>query len=138
MAGRLARVLLLQRSVERGVEFYSNGLGLPIRVHTEQYAELSLGPSVPPLALLQRETEAALSVGYSPFLHFTVDDVDEAVKALVLRGASLDGPVKHPARGKVASLRAPDGHMIGLSPTDEHNDHTDDADAHLAHAHTSR
>ena len=34
-------------------------------------------------------------------------------------GASLDGPIKYPEHGKVASLRAPDGHMIGLyEPSD--------------------
>lgn len=115
MAARLRNVLLLQRDVERAVEFYSQGLGLSVIVQTHTYAELALGYQQPPLALLQRDNEAVLSCGYSPLLHFTVDDVDETVKQLVLRGASLDGPVKHPAQGKTASLRAPDGHMLGLS-----------------------
>lgn len=29
-------------------------------------------------------------------------------------GAHLDGPIQYPAHGKVASLRSPDGHMIGI------------------------
>ena len=29
-------------------------------------------------------------------------------------GAVLDGPIKYPSHGKVASVRSPDGHMIGL------------------------
>lgn len=115
---RLRNVLLLQRDVERAVAFYSKGLGLGVRVCTEAYAELDAGEGNPPLALLRRDTEASFSTGYTPFLHFVVDDVDESVRSLVQEGALLDGPVKHPAKGKVAALRAPDGHMIALSATE--------------------
>jgi hypothetical protein len=29
-------------------------------------------------------------------------------------GGSMDGPMKFPAHGKIASIRSPDGQMIGL------------------------
>lgn len=56
-----------------------------------------------------------MSVGYSPFLSFAVADVSLTVSRCLALGAVLDGPIKHPAQGpRVAALRAPDGHMIGL------------------------
>ena len=52
--------------------------------------------------------------GYSPFLSLDVDDMDTAVAICAQMGANLDGPVRYPAHGKDATLRALDGHMIGL------------------------
>ena len=40
--------------------------------------------------------------------------MDHTVAALIQRGAVLDGAIKYPPHGKVATLRAPDGHMLGL------------------------
>lgn len=45
-------------------------------------------------------------------------DFDNTIYRLLKMGAVLDGPIKHPVHGKVAALRAPDGHMIGLYETD--------------------
>ena len=42
----LRYVLLLQRDLQKAVRFYGEaGLGLPVRVVTERWAELSAGPS---------------------------------------------------------------------------------------------
>jgi predicted enzyme related to lactoylglutathione lyase len=43
-----------------------------------------------------------------------VHDLDSVVAAAVQAGAHLDGPIQYPAHGKIASLRTPDGHMVGL------------------------
>jgi hypothetical protein len=45
-----------------------------------------------------------------------VSDVSATVARCLQLGAVLDGAIKYPANGgaKVAALRAPDGHMIGL------------------------
>ena len=61
-------------------------------------------------------SEAALTAGYTPFLSFAVTDVSATVARCLSLGAVLDGAIKYPAQGgaKVAALRAPDGHMIGL------------------------
>ena len=59
-------------------------------------------------------SEAHTTVGYSPFICFDVADMDHTVAALIQRGAVLDGAIKYPPHGKVATLRAPDGHMLGL------------------------
>jgi len=60
------------------------------------------------------EDEACLSHGYTPFLSFDVDDMDSTIVRCLQMGGRLDGSIQYPAHGKVAALRAPDGHMIGL------------------------
>lgn len=60
------------------------------------------------------ESEAQLSQGYGPLLSFDVDDLDSVISKCAQMGAHLDGPIQYPAHGKVAALRTPDGHMIGL------------------------
>jgi len=130
---RFGRALIMVRGstgVAAAVNFYQNGLGMAVVRHTDNWAELTcpVGPSSsntkidtdPPsqinfhLSIQSSESEAQLSAGYSPFLNFDVDDMDMIVARCVQMGANLDGPIQYPAMGKVAALRAPDGHMIGL------------------------
>jgi len=133
---RFGRALLMVRGsngVATAVDFYEKGLGMTIIRHTDKWAELicpvvgsinnatsqsstmeaSMGTNFH-LSIQASESEASLAVGYSPFLNFDVDDMDSTVARCVQMGASLDGPIQYPAHGKVAALRAPDGHMIGL------------------------
>lgn len=134
---RFGRALLMVRGsngVATAVDFYEKGLGMTIIRHTDNWAELicpvvgssinnatsqsstmeaSMGTNFH-LSIQASESEASLAVGYSPFLNFDVDDMDSTVARCVRMGASLDGPIQYPAHGKVAALRAPDGHMIGL------------------------
>lgn len=58
--------------------------------------------------------EAQLTTGYSPWLTFEVADMDQTITKAMQSGAHLDGPIQYPAHGKVAVLRSPDHHMIGL------------------------
>jgi catechol 2,3-dioxygenase-like lactoylglutathione lyase family enzyme len=134
---RFGRALLMVRGsngVAAAVNFYQNGLGLNIVRHTDEWAELqcpvgqpssslpdyTASAQQPPtnnnfnLTIQACESEALLGVGYSPFLNFDVDDMDMTVARCVQMGAHLDGPIQYPAHGKVAALRSPDGHMIGL------------------------
>lgn len=41
----LRYILLLQRDLQKGLRFYGEGIGLPVRVVTERWAELTAGPS---------------------------------------------------------------------------------------------
>jgi hypothetical protein len=66
--------------------------------------------------------EAPSTVGYSPFLCFNVEQMDKVVYKCLQLGATLDGPIKYPPQGKIASLRAPDGHMIGIFEPIDQND----------------
>ena len=129
MAAILKHVLLLQRNVPAAAAFYEQGLGLIVTQCSDSYAELGDGldeqgkpvdltdTKARPrtvLALKAVGTEAFLTTGYSPFLNFTVQDMDTTVNNMLRMGAVLDGPIKYPAQGKVAAMRVPDGHMIGL------------------------
>lgn len=40
--------------------------------------------------------------------------MDSTVPRLVSLGAVLDGPIRYEPYGKVAAVRSPDGHMVGL------------------------
>mmetsp|Transcript_12455 Transcript_12455/g.23120 ORF Transcript_12455/g.23120 Transcript_12455/m.23120 type:complete len:128 (+) Transcript_12455:54-437(+) len=117
----LRRVLLLVRDVPAGVKFFGKeGLGLPVVVESPEYAEMALSkqvigqPDLPTLALQAVEREADCSTGYSPLLNFDVDDMDDMVGRLLMQGARLDGPIKYPPIGKLAAIRSPCGHMVGL------------------------
>lgn len=114
MASRLRALVLLVRDVELASNFYVKGLKLPI-LHREASTVDLLASSEVTISLQQVEgNEAALCVGYSPFINFDVKDMDEAVPTLLQLGGQLDGPVQYEAHGKVAAVRSPDGHMVGL------------------------
>ena len=131
---RLARIVLMVRGSEgiaNAVNFYHQALGLQVHRVTDDWAELSSssnpaaasgdaaaggGESGGITLSLQavHSNEAQLSTGYSPWITFEVNQMDQTVAAAVQAGAHLDGPIQYPAHGKVAMLRSPDNHMIGL------------------------
>ena len=113
---RFARAVLMVRGAEgvsRGVDFYHNALGLAVVRHTDEFAELTCNKAFS-INLLAVDSEAQLCTAYSPSLTFEVDQLDVIIPKCIQMGAHLDGGILHPAHGKVASLRTPDGHMIGL------------------------
>jgi hypothetical protein len=48
-------------------------------------------------------SEAYTTCGYTPFLAFEVADLQGCVQRLLQMGATLDGPIKYPDRGKVTN-----------------------------------
>lgn len=108
----LRYVLLLQRDVVKAAQFYSQGLGIGVRTLTERWAELQAGTTT--IALKGVDGEAYTTAGYTPVLAFDVPDLQETLTRLIQLGAVMDGPIQYPVEGKVAALRAPDGHMISL------------------------
>jgi catechol 2,3-dioxygenase-like lactoylglutathione lyase family enzyme len=113
---RFARAVLMVRGsegVSRAVDFYHNALGLAIVRHTDEWAELTCGKAFS-IHLQSVSSEAQLCTAYSPLLTFEVNDFDRIIQKCAQMGAHLDGPIQYPAHGKVASLRSPDGHMIGI------------------------
>jgi len=112
MAASLRHVLLLQRDVDAAARFFRDGLGLAVRAWGDEWAELEAGSAR--IAFKKVDSEAHRTSGYTPFLSFDVADMDATVPKLLQLGATLDGPIKYHAHGKVAALRAPDGPMISL------------------------
>jgi predicted enzyme related to lactoylglutathione lyase len=92
----------------KATEFYQQGLGLTVTRATDEWVDLGI------LALQAALSEAQVSTGYSPMLQFHVQDMDSTIAKCVQMGGHLDGPIQYPAHGKVAALRSPEGHMIGL------------------------
>ncbi len=123
-AGVLRHILLLQRDVPLAAAFYERALGLRVTVCTETYAELasespsdstaSNAPIGASLALQRADAESQLTSGYSPIIHFEVDDIQARVNAALSLGGRLDGKIQYETHGAVAAVRAPDGHMIGM------------------------
>jgi hypothetical protein len=97
--------MLLVRDVNRTVKFYAEGLQCNVVFVSEHFAELESGGSAAnggiKLSINRVEGEAAVSTGYSPFLCFNVDHLDTIIYKLIQMGATLDGPIKYPAHGKV-------------------------------------
>mmetsp|Transcript_20286 Transcript_20286/g.56435 ORF Transcript_20286/g.56435 Transcript_20286/m.56435 type:complete len:142 (-) Transcript_20286:950-1375(-) len=134
MLAHLSRVVLMVRSGEgmaRALEFYTAGLGLQAVRVTDEWADLRTttpqaklqsqnpshtSPPLPSLSICLRAvtSEAQVTTGYSPLLQFQVEDMDKVVARCVQLGGNLDGPIQYPAHGKIAALRSPDGHMIGI------------------------
>jgi catechol 2,3-dioxygenase-like lactoylglutathione lyase family enzyme len=131
MTTRLSRIVLLVRhgTIQSSVNFYHNALGLPIVRVTDEWAELFTSPQshenhhpsnnngvVLSLQAVSMGQESQLCIAYTPWMTFTVSDLDTTITACLQQGAHLDGPIQYPAHGKIALLRAPsnDNHMIGL------------------------
>jgi hypothetical protein len=116
-AATLSRLVIFVRppTLSATIDFYTSTLNLPLLRHTDKFAELSLTPdSSVKLSIQTTDVEARLSTSYSPFLTFTVEDLPSVVSSMCAKGAHMDGPIKYPAFGKIASVRGPCGHMIGL------------------------
>jgi predicted enzyme related to lactoylglutathione lyase len=120
---RLGRIVLMVRGSEglaKAVSFYNGALGLSVSRMTDDWAELRCGTMSSSshdsisITLQAVYSEPQLSTGYSPLLSFEVADMDSVVSRCAQMGGHLDGPIQYPAHGKVAALRSPDGHMIGL------------------------
>uniref|UniRef100_A0A7S1BIH9 VOC domain-containing protein n=1 Tax=Corethron hystrix TaxID=216773 RepID=A0A7S1BIH9_9STRA len=114
---RFGRALLMVRGLpipKPTIDFYVSGIGMHLHRQTEEWADLCTTDGSFRLTLRSANLEAHLSTGYSPILSFDIDDMDSTVARCVHLGAYLDGPIQYPAHGKVAAMRTPDGHMIGL------------------------
>merc|ERR1712151_948167 len=105
--------MLLVRDVPASTRFFNEGLGLGVSHASNRWCELDAGDGVG-IAIKEANGEAECTAGYTPVLSFDVDDLPSTVSRAIQLGASLDGPIKYPIHGKVAALRSPDGHMIGL------------------------
>jgi catechol 2,3-dioxygenase-like lactoylglutathione lyase family enzyme len=132
MLANLHRVVLMVRSgagLAKALEFYTAGLGLQAVRVTDEWADLRTTPTTTTdnnpseqqqqhqslsICLRAVTSEAQVTTGYSPLLQFQVDNMDDVIAKCVQLGGNLDGPIQYPAHGKIAALRSPDGHMIGI------------------------
>lgn len=109
MAAEFKHVMLMVKDVLGTVKFYSEGLGLAVKMASPGWAELDANGTT--IALHAAEE---VQFGDSPILSFHVEDVQATIAALESMGATLEGRVREPAFGKVAAVRTPDGHLLSL------------------------
>jgi hypothetical protein len=111
----LRSVILSVRNPLTSAKFYERALGLVVKYQTPASVELTTNGSMPiPIIIKEATNAATLMTGYTPILNFDVTDMDQSIMIAMEMGAMLDGAIKYKAYGKVAALRTPDGHMIGL------------------------
>jgi catechol 2,3-dioxygenase-like lactoylglutathione lyase family enzyme len=110
MPAEFKHVMLMVKDVPTSVKFYSEGLGLPVKVSTPGWAEVDANGTT--IAFHAAESNA--HVGSSPILSFHVDDIYGVIATLESMGAKLEGQVREPSFGKVAAMRTPDGHLLSL------------------------
>jgi len=110
--------------LERGIEFYVDGLGLSLKRRlTERWVELA-GAQVPVhlLARPEPEFETGEHVLHKEFsrhwtpvhLDFVVSDLEAAVERAVRAGATLERRVDHPGFWQMAALADPFGNGFDL------------------------
>jgi predicted enzyme related to lactoylglutathione lyase len=117
MLSRLSRIVLMVRPGDgllKATEFYQQGLGLTVVRATEEWAEMVDASNLAISLHVANQGESQVATGYSPILQFQTTDMDRTIAKCVQLGGHLDGPIQYPAHGKVAALRTPEGHMIGL------------------------
>jgi catechol 2,3-dioxygenase-like lactoylglutathione lyase family enzyme len=119
------RICIDVDDLERGIAFYTRGLGLRLgRRLGEGWAEL-LGASSTIDLLCEAEGSAPLGESHPDRRHFArhwtpvhldfvVQDVDEAVKRLVAEGAVLERPVQDRRWGRMANMADPFGNGFDL------------------------
>lgn len=110
MAAEFKHVMLMVKDVAAAVKFYSEGLGLPVKMSSPGWGELDANGTT----IAFHAAEASADVGSSPILSFHVDDIQQAIAKLEELGAQLEGRVREPSFGKVAAMRTPDGHLLSL------------------------
>jgi catechol 2,3-dioxygenase-like lactoylglutathione lyase family enzyme len=110
MAAHFKHVMLMVKDIPATVKFYSEGLGLQVKMASPGWAELDADGTT--IAL---HAAGEVSTGAdSPILSFHVEDVHESIATLESMGAKLEGRVREPSFGKVAAVRSPDGHLLSL------------------------
>jgi len=116
MSAQFKHVMLMVEDVLSTANFFHQGLGLPIKIATSSWAELEADSTT---IALHASSEKPFLIS-SPILSFHVADIYTTIEDLETMGAKLEGQVRQPAFGKVASIRTPDGHLLSLlQPVDD-------------------
>jgi predicted enzyme related to lactoylglutathione lyase len=107
----LEGAILYSRDLDQARAFYRDILGLPILLEEANVLHFDGGSAR--LAIQRYPTEGAREAPEG-FLVFAVDNLDLAYAELRERGAEFLGSPANRPYGRVAYLRDPEGHEIGL------------------------
>ena len=115
MAAKFKHVMLMVKDIPSTLKFYSEGLGLEVKMSSPGWAEIDADGTTIALHAASENPKA----GFSPILSFHVEDVYATLEKLKEMGAVLEGDVREPPFGKVAAVRSPDGHLLSLLQPNE-------------------
>ena len=110
MTTKFKHIMLMVKDMPTAVKFYSEGLGLKVKMSSPGWAELDADGTTLALHAASEDGQS----GGSPILSFQVDDVYGTISRLEEMGAKLQGRVREPSFGKVAAIRTPDGTIVSL------------------------
>lgn len=114
---KAAQVYFYVKDMDRAVKFYTETLGLPLRIRFDNHwAEVDAGPIT--IGLHPTEGGRKAKQGGGGTVSFHVSDIDSLVSDLKKKGAKVSG-VFAPDRGKFAMITDPDGHMIHIVEFDK-------------------
>ena len=139
---RLGPIIMVVRDVAATKEFYT-GLGLRAAAQLEE-SMVAFGAAAfhsrfqpalskhcaclcsdtgtqVPLLLRQGNVDSASDCigGSTPLLSLQVADLDACMVHAMSNGAVMDGAIEFAPTGRTAVLRAPDGHMLALTESDD-------------------
>jgi predicted enzyme related to lactoylglutathione lyase len=109
--GRIDAILIFARDMDKMLRFYRDTLGLKVRFANAHFAELAAGGGAG--IALHAGLEPSASTDGDVMIEFTVDDIETCARLLSERGVKVD-PIRTETFGKIAQLRDPEGHRIGL------------------------
>lgn len=124
---------IVVEDIKKAVDFYTNVIGLKLIEFHEGYgwAELSGKKGGARLGIAQKQPEGAEDTGcgssrpgQNAVMTFTVDNIEEAVKALVAKGAQILGSiVEVPGHVKMQTIADTDGNQMQLVEKLQVNQH---------------
>jgi hypothetical protein len=112
----LRSIIMTVKQPSVTAEFLKSVVGLTQNYQTESMVELN-SPSIssgPPIIIKASSNVATLATGYSPILNFDIANMETSITKAIELGGMLDGTIKYKSFGKIAAVRSPDGHVIGL------------------------
>lgn len=103
MFKKLDAVLVKVPTIDAGLEFYSNKLGMDIRWKKDDMAAVKLGDS-----------ELVLSTKLDPEVDLLVDSVENAIEVITSNGGTVEVGPENIAVGKMAVIKDPFGNQFTL------------------------
>jgi lactoylglutathione lyase len=107
----LEGIVLYSQDLDRAKTFYRDLLGLPLLLEEDHVIHFDAGTV---RLAIHRYPTGGVREGPEGFLVFAVESLTATYEELHRRGAEFLGPPVHRPYGRVAYLRDPEGHEIGL------------------------